>query len=93
MADNTENAANEPVPSADQPDKKTDDFSEELPQDPGSEAPLNPAAAPKADAPRPTPTAAPLTAAIIGFDARTKSTQLPGRSLLSEVLESPSACA
>ena len=58
MADNTENAANEPVPSADQPDKKTDDFSEELPQDPGSEAPLNPAAAPKADAPRPTPTAA-----------------------------------
>ena len=53
MADNTENAANEPVPSADQPDKKTDDFSEELPQDPGSEAPLNPAAAPK-----PTPTAA-----------------------------------
>jgi hypothetical protein len=52
MADNTENAANEPVPSADQPDKKTDDFSEELPQDPGSEAPLNPAAAPKADAPR-----------------------------------------
>jgi hypothetical protein len=58
MADNTENAANEPVPSADQPDKKTDDFSEELPQDPGSEAPLNPATAPKADAPRPTPTAA-----------------------------------
>ena len=58
MADNTENAANEPVPSADQPDKKTDDFSEELPQDPGSEAPLNPAAALKADAPRPTPTAA-----------------------------------
>ena len=47
MVDNTENAANEPMPSADQPDKKTDDFSEELPQDPGSEAPLNPAAAPK----------------------------------------------
>ena len=70
MADNTENAANEPVPSADQPDKKTDDFSEELPQDPGSEAPLNPAAAPKADAPRPTPTAAEAKPKNQGYPSR-----------------------
>ncbi|MDA9945013.1 hypothetical protein N9D77_10075 [Paracoccaceae bacterium] len=70
MADNTENAANEPVPSADQPDKKTDDFSEELPQDPGSEAPLNPATAPKADAPRPTPTAAEAKPKNQGYPSR-----------------------
>ena len=70
MADNTENAANEPVPSADQPDKKTDDFSEELPQDPWSEAPLNPAAAPKADAPRPTPTAAEAKPKNQGYPSR-----------------------
>lgn len=70
MADNTENAANEPVPSADQPDKKTDDFSEELPQDPGSEAPLNPTAAPKADAPRPTPTAAEAKPQNQGYPSR-----------------------
>jgi hypothetical protein len=70
MADNTENAANEPVPSADQPDKKTDDFPEELPQDPGSEAPLNPAAAPKADAPRPTPTAAEAKPKNQGYPSR-----------------------
>ncbi len=70
MADNTENAANEPVPSADQPDKKTDDFSEELPQDPGSEAPLNPADAPKADAPRPTPTAAEAKPKNQGYPSR-----------------------
>ena len=56
MVDNTENAkalspenaANEPVPSADRPDKKTDDFLEELPQDTVSEAPFH-SAAPKAD--------------------------------------------
>ena len=65
MADNTENAANEPVPSADQPDKKTDDFSEELPQDPGSEAPLNPAAAP-----RPTTTAAEAKPKNQGYPSR-----------------------
>ena len=70
MADNTENTANEPVPSADQPDKKTDDFSEELPQDPRSEAPLNPAAAPKADAPRPTPTAAEAKPKNQGYPSR-----------------------
>jgi hypothetical protein len=70
MADNTENAANEPVPSADQPDKKTDDFSEELPQDPGSEAPLNPAAAPKADVPRPTPNAAEAKPKNQGYPSR-----------------------
>ena len=70
MADNTENAANEPVPSADQPDKKTDNFSEELSQDPGSEAPLNPAASPKADAPRPTPTAAEAKPKNQGYPSR-----------------------
>ncbi len=70
MADNTENAANDPVPSADQPDKKTDDFSEELPQDPGSEAPLTPAAAPKADAPRPTPNAAEAKPKNQGYPSR-----------------------
>ena len=65
MADNTENAANEPVPGEDQPDKKADDFSEELPQDPGSEAPLNPAAAP-----RPTPTAAEAKPKNQGYPSR-----------------------
>ena len=61
MVDNTENAkalspeyaANKPVPSADRPDKKTDDFPEELPRDKVSEPPLHPVAAPKTDAPKP----------------------------------------
>ena len=65
MVDNTENAkalspenaANEPVPSADRADKTTDDFPKELPQDTVSEAPLHPAA-PKADASKPPPSAA-----------------------------------
>ena len=65
MVDNTENAkalspenaANEPVPSADRPDKTTGDFPEELPRDTGSQAPLHPAA-PKADASKPPPSPA-----------------------------------